>query len=219
MPTDFSKPDRKASGREHATDPDPAVSITTTIAGENFVINVDSIEYMQGVLSALIQALRGEEGCYHSNASPIGSVATNGKEFDVFISHASEDKDHVADELVSCLRMHGVKVWYDTDEILWGDSMRERMDEGLKKSRYGIVILSPDYIKEEKYWTKGELDALFQQESATGNKSLLPIWHRLSKDEVLMYSPLIASKRAMTTANNTIEEIANAVVKIVHRTK
>ena len=69
-------------------------------------------------------------------------------EYDVFVSHAWEDKEEFVDEFVDELRKLGVKVWYDTSEIKWGDSMRARIDDGLKKSRFGVAVLSPDYIKD-----------------------------------------------------------------------
>ena len=135
-------------------------------------------------------------------------------EFDVFISHAWEDKQEFVDEFVDALRSRGIKVWYDTSEIKWGDSMRKRIDDGLKKSRFGVAVLSPNYLAEGKYWTKAELDGLFQIESING-KTLLPIWHNLTKKEVMSYSPIIASKLAMTTATMTPDEIAAELVKIL----
>ena len=135
-------------------------------------------------------------------------------EYDVFISHAWEDKESFADEFVEELRKLGVKVWYDTSEIRWGDSMRQKIDEGLKKSKFGIAILSPNYIADGKYWTKSEFDGLFQMESING-KSLLPIWHNLTKQQVMEFSPIAASKKAMTTAMMTAKEIAEELVKLV----
>lgn len=128
-------------------------------------------------------------------------------EFDVFISHAWEDKEEFVDEFVLELRKQGLKVWYDTDKLKWGDSMREKIDKGLSRSRYGVVILSPDYIDENKYWTKAELNGLFQVEAFNG-KTILPIWHKLTKKQVVEYSPIIADRKAMTTALMTPEEIA-----------
>ncbi len=92
-------------------------------------------------------------------------------EYDVFISHAWEDKESFVDEFVAALRKLGVNVWYDTSQIRWGDSMRQRIDDGLKKSKFGVVILSPNYIVEGKYWTKAELDGLFQLESVRGENT------------------------------------------------
>ena len=135
-------------------------------------------------------------------------------EYDVFISHAWEDKESFADEFVEELRNLGVKVWYDTSQIKWGDSMRQKIDEGLRKSKFGIAILSPNYIAEGKYWTKAEFDGLFQLESING-KTLLPIWHNLTKQQVMEFSPIVANKKAMTTAMMTAKEIAEELVKLV----
>ena len=129
------------------------------------------------------------------------------EEYDVFVSHAFEDKESFVDEFVEALRSQGLKVWYDTNKLKWGDSMREKIDKGLAKSRYGVVVLSPNYIAEHKYWTKAELDGLFQVESING-KTILPIWHNLTKKQVVEYSPIIANRKAMTTASMTAEEIA-----------
>lgn len=127
--------------------------------------------------------------------------------YDVFISHAWEDKEGFVDEFVAELEKLGIKVWYDRQKIKWGDSMRARIDDGLKKSKFGIAVISPDYIADGKYWTKTELDGLFQLESVNG-KMLLPIWHNITKQQVMNYSPIIASKLAMTTASMTAGEIA-----------
>lgn len=135
-------------------------------------------------------------------------------EYDVFVSHAWEDKESFVDEFVNELYKLGVKVWYDTSQIRWGDSMRERIDDGLRKSKFGIVILSPNYIADGKYWTKAELDGLFQLESING-KTLLPIWHELTKKQVMDFSPIIANKKAMSTAIMTPEEIAKELVKLI----
>lgn len=135
-------------------------------------------------------------------------------EYDVFVSHAWEDKVEFVDEFVAELRKLGIKVWYDTSQIKWGDSMRAKIDDALKKSRFGVAVLSPDYIKEGKYWTKAELDGFFQLESING-KMLLPVWHKLTKKDVMAYSPIIGSKLAMTTATMTAAEIATELVSVL----
>lgn len=139
----------------------------------------------------------------HEGQTPVDSQ----EEYDVFVSHAYEDKEDFVDEFVAALRTEGFTVWYDSSQLKWGDKMRERIDEGLSKSKFGIVVLSPNYIKEGKYWTKAELSGLFQKESVTG-KTILPIWHNLTKKQVIEYSPIIADIKAMTTADMTAEEIA-----------
>ena len=135
-------------------------------------------------------------------------------EYDVFVSHAWEDKEAFVNDFVDELRAKGAKVWYDQTQMKWGDSMRAKIDDGLRKSKFGVVILSPDYIADHKYWTKAELDGLFQMESING-KTLLPIWHNLTKKQVMDYSPIIASKLAMTTATMTSSEIAEELMKLL----
>ena len=136
------------------------------------------------------------------------------QEYDVFVSHAWEDKESFVDDLVKEMRELGIRVWYDTNEMKWGDSMRQRMDSGLRASKFGIAVLSPDYIADNKYWTKAELDGLFQLESVKG-KTILPIWHNLTKQQVMDFSPIIANKKAMTTASMTPHEIAEELFKLL----
>ena len=155
-----------------------------------------------------IQALQNKVLSATSAAPIIEDDESRDKpEYDVFVSHAWEDKTDFVDEFVEALRSLHMNVWYDTSEIKWGDSMRKRIDDGLRKSRFGVAVLSPNYIREGKYWTKVELDGLFQLDSI-GGKVLLPIWHNLTKKEIMEYSPIIASKLAMNTASMTPKEIA-----------
>ena len=144
----------------------------------------------------------------------IHTYVESNEEYDVFVSHAWEDKEGFVDEFVAELEKLDIKVWYDKQRIKWGDSMRARIDEGLKKSKFGIAVISPDYIADGKYWTKAELDGLFQLESVNG-KMLLPIWHNITKQQVMNYSPIVASKLAMTTASMTAEEIAKEMQSLL----
>src|SRR3546814_11969636 len=81
---------------------------------------------------------------------------------DVFICHASEDKDLVARPLAELLRGHGVTVWYDEFSLTVGDSLRRKIDRGLSDSRFGVVLLSPDFFRKE--WPQAELDGLVARE-------------------------------------------------------
>lgn len=136
------------------------------------------------------------------------------EEYDVFISHASEDKESFADELCNQLKASGIKVWYDTLSIAWGDSLRSKIDDGLKKSRFGIVVISKDYI--HKGWTQYELDGLFQIEMTNG-KTILPVWHNITKNEVLAFSTSLAGRKALNTAMFTIQEIADELIKLLSK--
>ncbi len=128
--------------------------------------------------------------------------------YDVFVSHASEDKDEFVRDFVKCLQENGLNVWYDEFTLRVGDSLRRSIDNGLKSSRYGIVVLSEAFFSKE--WPQRELDGLFARE-VNGEKVILPIWHKISKNEVLKYSPIIADMLALNTASFTIEEIAKEI--------
>jgi hypothetical protein len=128
--------------------------------------------------------------------------------YDVFISHASEDKEDFVRPFANCLKESGLNVWYDEFELQIGDSLRRAIDNGLKNSRYGIVVLSEAFFSKE--WPQRELDGLFARE-VNGEKVILPIWHKISKNEVLKYSPIIADMLAINTSSFTIEEIAQKI--------
>lgn len=137
---------------------------------------------------------------------------SNAEKYDVFISHASEDKESFVDELCGALQELGVKVWYDSFSIKWGDSLRSKIDEGLRNSRFGIVVISPSFIS--KGWTQYELDGLFQLEM-TGGKIVLPLWHEITKKEVQEFSPSLAGRKALTTAIMTPLEMAKELSEML----
>lgn len=130
--------------------------------------------------------------------------------YDAFISHASEDKDNFVRPLAGILKEYGFRVWYDEFELEIGDSLRESIDKGLVNSNYGIVVLSPKFL--DKNWTKYELNSLVAKE-VEGKKVILPIWHNVSKQDILNYSPMLADKLALSTDSMAIDEIAKKLCK------
>jgi hypothetical protein len=134
------------------------------------------------------------------------------REFDVFISHASEDKDEIVRPLATALRDGGLKVWYDEFELRIGDSLRRKIDMGLAKSRFGVVVMSKEFFR--KGWTNYELDGIVTR-AVGGEQVLLPIWHNVTKKEVIEYSPSLADKLARSTATHTVEEIAAEIIGVI----
>ncbi len=124
---------------------------------------------------------------------------------DVFISHATEDKADFVEPLAQALRAAGVKVWYDDFVLEWGDTLRGAIDRGLGESRYGIVVLSPAFLKKKK-WTEHELDGLFAREQP-GNKVILPIWHNITRDDLAGYSASFADRLAKNSAKDSVDDI------------
>ncbi len=136
------------------------------------------------------------------------------RDYDVFISHASEDKESFVRELAQALADLGLSVWYDEFELRVGDSLRRKIDAGLANSRFGVVVLSVHFFN--KNWAQYELDGLVVREM-TGQQILLPIWHNISKDEIIRRSPSLADKVALNSATSTIAEIANELHDVIRR--
>lgn len=134
------------------------------------------------------------------------------RKYDVFISHASEDKDEVVRPLANALKGLGLIVWYDEFELKIGDSLRRKIDKGLANSRFGIVVLSKSFIN--KGWTNYELDGIITK-AVSGDQIVLPIWHGITKQEVIDYSPSLADKLARNTSSYTVQEIAEEISVVI----
>jgi hypothetical protein len=132
--------------------------------------------------------------------------------YDVFISHASEDKETIVRSLVSELVSQGLQVWYDEFTLRIGDSLRQKIDKGLARSRVGLVVLSSSFIT--KGWTNYELDGIVTR-AVSGEQLLLPIWHNITKQEVINFSPSLADKVARSTSTHTVQEIAAEIADLL----
>lgn len=134
--------------------------------------------------------------------------------WDVFISHAFEDKEYVR-ELATALLRKGIKVWFDEFELKTGDGLTRTIDHGLSESRYGIVVLSPNFFSKE--WTQKELGALTSRETKD-EKILLPIWHNIAQKEVAKYSPMLADRVAIMS-DAGIEKTVETLYSVISGSK
>lgn len=133
-------------------------------------------------------------------------------EYDVFISHAAEDKDEVALPLAIALRDLGLSVWYDDFELRIGHSLRREIDAGIASSKFGVVILSEHFFA--KQWSRYELDGLVTRHGLS-TQNILPIWHRITKEYVIAQSPALAGVIALSTSSLTIAEIAAEIARVI----
>lgn len=140
------------------------------------------------------------------SSAKISTPATHQTDF--FISHAGEDRESFVQPLAEALKRAGRTVWYSEIEITLGDSLRGKIDEGLRNSRYGIVVLSHAFFR--RPWPKSELDALANRAAIEERKVLLPIWHGLDAQAVASYSPLLAGVRGIESAKG-IDTVVRAI--------
>lgn len=170
-----------------------------------------SVQVLPGMLAEIQERpLSDIPSLVRDNVPP--PTESGGETHDVFISHASEDKDEFVRPLANALIDEGLNVWYDEMTLRIGDSLRQKIDKGLANSRVGLVVLPPSFIK--KGWTNYELDGMVTK-TISGEQILLPIWHNITKQQVVDFSPSLADKVARSTATHTIEEIAKEIAELL----
>ena len=131
-------------------------------------------------------------------------------EFDFFISHATEDKESLVRPLAEALRDRRATVWYDEFELRLGDSIHEAISKGLQTSRAGIVVLSSDFFA--KQWPKHELDGLMALSSVRPYRSIIPIWHGVTRADVVRFSPILAGVFGLASDGLSPDEIAKRIL-------
>ena len=129
---------------------------------------------------------------------------------DVFICHASEDKDDFVRPLAEALISKHLDVWYDEFTLDVGDSLREAIDRGLASSRFGIVVLSPGFFG--KRWPNRELNGLVARETSEDRHIILPIWHNVDRAQVLEFSPPLADLLAALSVSG-ISTVVDQLLK------
>lgn len=134
---------------------------------------------------------------------------------DCFISHASEDKDAVARPLAEALINAGYSVWFDEYELVLGDSLRTKIDEGLAASRFGVVVLSPQFF--EKGWPQSELNALAAKEMVGDERLILPVWHGVDEEFLASKSPLLADR--IGVPSDPLDKAAEQIIRAIERRK
>ena len=110
----------------------------------------------------------------------------------------------------------GLSVWYDEFELRIGDSLRRKIDRGLAASHFGVMVLSQAFFG--RGWPEYELDGLVTQ-GMSGEQVLLPVWHNVTKREVMGYSPSLADRLARSTETHTVEEIAAEIVDVIRNSR
>ncbi len=112
-------------------------------------------------------------------------------DFDVFISHASEDKDEIARPIFEACGKLGLKVFLDEAHIGWGQSFTQKINTALGSARTVLAIVSN--ISVTKEWPVIEVNTALSLE-VSGQKKVVPL---LVGKPDLTRLPLIGGKDAM----------------------
>ena len=134
--------------------------------------------------------------------------------WDVFICHASEDKERFVRPFAGALRRLGAKVWYDEFALSIGDSLSREIDRGISGARFGIVVVSQAFVR--KPWPEHELRGLVTR-NVEEDFRILPIWIGVTKEEVRKLSPSLSDKLAIDMRKEDVLEAALTVLRTIRR--
>ncbi|MGW0141055.1 toll/interleukin-1 receptor domain-containing protein [Streptomyces calvus] len=130
------------------------------------------------------------------------AIPTQGqRDHDVFLSYARRDGYEVARELCQELEDLGVDVWFDEVAIRPGKSLARQMDEGLRKARAGVVLVTPVYLT-GRLWPERELGALLHK------PTVIPVLHQVRFEDVASFSAMLSDLAGFSTEHDAVSEIA-----------
>jgi len=129
---------------------------------------------------------------------------------DIFICHASDDKNTIVRPLADALQTNGISFWLDEAEIQWGDSIIQKVNEGLNISQFVIVVLSTAFIN--KNWPQRELNSVLNIEASTGEVKVLPliVGDEEERKNIFQKYPLLNDKLYLIW-DGTVDSVISAI--------
>jgi hypothetical protein len=132
---------------------------------------------------------------------------------DVFLCHAWDDRGGAAKELHDLLELRGVSVWFSEKDVALGTPLLREIDKGLAKSRVGIVLVTPALLSR----LRGEGIADKELSALLARDQLVPIVHNTTYEALREVSPLLGSRSGLSTAENTMADVAAKLAELVAR--
>lgn len=136
---------------------------------------------------------------------------TQRQKYDVFISHATKDKEDYVDELFVVLRKLGINIFYDTESISWGDNLKQTILNGTAESEFAIIVISQNFFSRE--WTELELNEFLNQQNENGQKKILPLLHNITIDELKAHYPELGEVLAINSKDYSKQDVAILLAK------
>lgn len=130
---------------------------------------------------------------------------------DLFLCHAWGDRGGAAKELHDLLVSLGVTVWFSEKDVGLGTSLIREIDKGLRKSRIGIVLVTPALFTslDAGGVADKELSALLATDR------VIPVAHGTTFDALRDVSPLLAARSGLSTEESSLEDVAAKIVDTV----
>ena len=130
---------------------------------------------------------------------------------DVFLCHAWDDRKGAAKDLHDLLEAKGVTVWFSEKDVLLGSSLLREIDKGLAKSRVGIVLVTPLFLKR----VEGEGIADKELSALLARDLLVPVVHNTTYEDLREVSPLLGSRSGLNTIEESMENVAAKIAELV----
>lgn len=158
-------------------------------------ISADGLEYFENKKLAL-----------EKDKEVIQNIKPKRKQYDLFLSHANADKLSYVDDLYSYLNTLKIDIFYDKEELSWGDNWKDRILEGTEKSEFAIIVISKEFFGRE--WTENELNEFLQRQNESGQKIILPLLYNISYEDVKEHYPELEYIQSIKVNEHSNEEIA-----------
>ena len=129
--------------------------------------------------------------------------------YQIFISHATKDKASYVENLVEAIKKQGIKVFYDSESIAWGDHIPAKVEEGLSNCTFAVVVISKNFIG--RSWTEYELRTLLARQDRERRKLILPILHNISKKQFVKHYPELVSIKYLYSKQCSCDKMAELI--------
>ena len=138
-------------------------------------------------------------------------VGPRAESYDLFLCHAWDDRRGTATELHDFLEAQDVSVWFSERDIILGQPFMREIDKGLAKTRIGLVLITPAFLKriERGGVSEKELSELLARDL------LIPVAHGVTYDEIRAVSPLLGSRNGLSTDEDSLKDIAKKIAELI----
>lgn len=133
-------------------------------------------------------------------------IAEKDDSYDVFISHANTDKVAYINKLYKEISKLGLKVFYDSKSIEWGDNWKNRILDATSHSHFAIIVISKNFFG--RTWTEKELSEFLHRQNKTNQKIVLPILYGVTSEEMNTQYPFLEDIQYIDTNNYSQKDIA-----------
>lgn len=135
--------------------------------------------------------------------------------YDVFLSHASNDKIPFVDRLKKSFDKLGISIFYDADTLRWGDNWKDKINDGLKNCDFGVIVISKNFFDRE--WTEKELKALLSRQNRCGQNIILPILYGVTRTDLCMQYKKLGDIQFIDGSKLSVSDITIKLAEVLLR--